>query len=524
MMNMAYWGLTETVMDLNAMKEFELKSKLHSIHLGITTNDLEVIRILRALIEPITLFGEGKYERRERLKKVLLFKYDRLFHGKDLNTAISTSSEAKNLYDVIKAFNIDMSNVFANKSIFGDLAQQDSVPDTGDKELFYTEGPEELKQFRSDLASHCWHRTITRKRYIHEYRDCTDQFEHEDDIDRYGNHLTESVTLAYSHLAAERPLTAAKFSPNMNYIAVSSFCSYVSLLHYHPENNLPLAKTLDNGSKEMLHCIDWAPGRCVIYHQDATPVDDKELLLATGGSGGSVTVWRPFATESASTVKTHDDRINRIKFHNFKNMVVTGSADETVRFFDTETMQEIYIQEGHSHGVHGLGINGDGNLVSSGDLHGVVLIIDIRTGKHIFQQPLHNGKVTSIEFHPVYNHLMATAAEDNSVKLFDLRKVRPATSLLAHTKLVSCIQFEPVYGRFLATASFDTHLKLWDAAEYKCRKVLSNNDAKVMGVNIAPDASSVVTACYDRTIRIFNTQLGNNPVGTPKMFHRDTIM
>ncbi|ORM42282.1 U4/U6 small nuclear ribonucleoprotein Prp4 [Babesia sp. Xinjiang] len=523
MLNMGYWGPSDGVSDVSALKEFELKSKLYSVQVGITTNDVEVKKILRALIEPITIFGEGKYERRERLKKILLFKYDRLFHGKDVTSAVASSSEAKNLYDAIRAFNIDMSNVFSKKGVFGEVSQQENVQDNADKELFYTEGSEEVKQLRSDLAHHTWERTRKRKRLIHNYRNITDQFEHKDDIDRYGSYLTDSLVLAYSHLAADRPLTASKFAPNMKYIAVGSFCSYVNVFHYKPEENFPMARKLENACKEMIHCLDWNCKRNPIYDHNAAPSDinDEELLLATGGSGGTISLWRPFPKQVCDhdgpdfcvhSVKLHDERVNRIKFHNFRDILLSSSADETVRLFDTHAMQEIYIQEGHSHGVHGLAINGDGNLVASGDMHGVVLIIDLRTGKHIFQQPMHNGKVTAIDFHPVYNHLMATASDDNAVKLFDLRKVRAGSALLAHTKLVSDMQFEPIYGRYLATGSFDTHLKVWDTAEYKCRKVLSNNEAKIMSVNIAPDSSAIVTACYDRTLRIFKPNYTHDEV------------
>ncbi|GIX63963.1 U4/U6 small nuclear ribonucleoprotein PRP4, putative [Babesia caballi] len=514
MLNMAYWGLAEAAIETNALKEFELKSKLYSVQVGITTNDDEVKTILRALIEPITVFGEGKYERRERLKKILLFKYDRLFYGKDVTSAVSASGEAKNLYEVIKTFNIDMSNVFSKKGLFGDTAPQEQTQDVGDRELFYTEGDERVKDFRSDLARRSWERACKRKERIHEYRNRTDQFDHRDDIDRYGNYLTDSMALSYSHLAAERPLTSARFSPNMKYIAVGSFCSHISVYHYEPDKNFPMARKLDNDSKELIHCVDWNCSRNPVYDRHSAPegVQDHELLLTTGGSGGTVTLWRPFPSSEHDqeegaycmhSVRLHEERVNRIKFHPFKDVILSASTDETVRLFDMEKMEELYVQEGHSHGVHSLALNGDGNLVASGDAHGVVLIMDLRTGRHIFQQPMHNGKVTAIDFHPLHSHVFATAADDNAVKLFDLRKLRPGSSLLAHTKLVSDIQFEPTYGRYLATCSFDTHLKVWDTADYKCRKVLSNNDARVMSVCVAPDSSAIVTACFDRTLRIF---------------------
>lgn len=519
MLNQAYWGLAESATDMNAMKEFELKSKIYSIYVGVTTNDTEIKRILRALIEPITVFGEGKYERRERLKKVLMYKYDRLFHGKDVMAAAAASSEAKNLFEVIKTFNIDMSNVFSKRPKLNEITQAEHGQDTADKEIFYTEGDEHIKQVRNELAHGSWTRACIRKKIIHRFREKTDQYEHKDHVEKYGNYLTESLGLAYSHLAAERPLTAAKFSPNMKYIAVANFGSNINIFNYDADGNFPVAKHLDNKSKEMVHCLDWNCSNNRIYDSKYTPqsIQDDILLLATGHSAGTVSIWRPFLTQTvasdedenlwAHSVRLHEARVNRIKFHPFKDLLLSASVDETIRLFDLEKSNELYVQEGHCHAVHALAINGDGNLMASGDMHGVMLIIDLRTGKHIYQQQNHNGKITAIDFHPLNAHILATAGEDNTVKILDLRKVRTVTSLLAHNKLVSDAQFEPTYGRFLATGSFDTHLKVWDTEYYKCRKVLPNNDARIMSINIATDSSAIVTAGYDRTMRVFKPNI-----------------
>ncbi|KAK1443108.1 wd40 repeat protein [Babesia gibsoni] len=515
MMNLSYWGLAETANEMNAIKEFDLKHKIYSIYVGVTTNDDEIKRILRALIEPITVFGEGKYERRERLKKILLYKYDRLFLGKDPSLAATASSEAKNMYEVMMTFNIDMSNVFSKKPKLPDTQQIDQTQDAADRETFYTEGSEEVKQFRSDIAAVSWRRMCMRKAIIHRFRDKSDQYEHKDHVEGYGAYLSDTLALSYSHVAGERPLTGAKFSPNVKHIAVTNFESRIKVFSYNPQENFPTLRVLDNDLKEMVHCLDWNCNNNPIYDRgyNIQSIHDHSLLLATGHSGGSVSIWKPFYLEEYDkeasenycihSVMLHEARVNRIKFHPLNNVLLSASVDETVRVFDLDRLQELYVQEGHSHPVHALAVNGDGNLTASGDMHGVMLIMDLRTGRHVFQNPMHNGKITAIEFHPLNSHIMATAGEDNSVKIFDLRKVRTVTSLLGHHKLVSDLQFEPTYGRFLATSSFDTHIKVWDTSEYKCRKVLPNNDSKVMSVNIAADSSAIITACYDRTVRIF---------------------
>lgn len=60
------------------LEEFEIRSKVRKVCLGIPTQDIDVKNILRLLKEPICLFGEDSYDKRKRLKNILITKYDRL--------------------------------------------------------------------------------------------------------------------------------------------------------------------------------------------------------------------------------------------------------------------------------------------------------------------------------------------------------------------------------------------------------------------------------------------------------------
>ena len=52
-----------------ALDELERKTRM----MAITTEDSEVRRCLRQLNEPITLFGEGPADRRNRIKELLSY-------------------------------------------------------------------------------------------------------------------------------------------------------------------------------------------------------------------------------------------------------------------------------------------------------------------------------------------------------------------------------------------------------------------------------------------------------------------
>ena len=83
----------------------------------------------------------------------------------------------------------------------------------------------------------------------------------------------------------------------------------------------------------------------------------------------------------------------------------------------------------------------DGSLLATGDLHGVGLIWDLRSGKNILAFPAHSKQLISIVFMP-NGYQLATGSDDNTVKIWDLRKKSNIQIVPAHTKLVSDIKFE----------------------------------------------------------------------------------
>lgn len=64
-------------------------------------------------------------------------------------------------------------------------------------------------------------------------------------------------------------------------------------------------------------------------------------------------------------------------------------------------------------------------------------------------------QVLSVSFSPDGYHL-ATGSEDNTCRIWNLRKRKCEFVIPAHSHLISQVKFEPQEGYFLASASFDT--------------------------------------------------------------------
>lgn len=69
-------------------------------------------------------------------------------------------------------------------------------------------------------------------------------------------------------------------------------------------------------------------------------------------------------------------------------------------------------------------------------------------------------QILGISFSPNGYHL-ATGGEDNTCRIWDLRKRKSLYVIPAHSNLVSQVKYEPQDGYFLVTASYDMTAKVY---------------------------------------------------------------
>jgi U4/U6 small nuclear ribonucleoprotein PRP4 len=221
----------------------------------------------------------------------------------------------------------------------------------------------------------------------------------------------------------------------------------------------------------------------------------------------------PYQIQEIAHLKGHASRLCKVAFHPQGNHVVTTSFDHTWRMWDIETGGEILLQDGHSKEVYGVGFHPDGSLCSTTDFGGVVHLWDLRTGKSVHHFLGHAKRVLCSEFSP-NGFQLATAGDDGTLKIWDLRKRRQFASLPAHSKLVTQLRFEQQTGgsggdsgggvgggEYLVSSSFDATAKVWSTRDWKMLATLRGHEGKVMGTGILKD--SIVTCGFDKTLKLW---------------------
>lgn len=74
-------------------------------------------------------------------------------------------------------------------------------------------------------------------------------------------------------------------------------------------------------------------------------------------------------------------------------------------------------------------------------------------------------QVLGVSFSPNGYHL-ATGGEDNTCRIWDLRKKKSLYTIPAHSNLISEVKFEAQEGYFLVTASYDMTAKVCPLSDH----------------------------------------------------------
>jgi small GTP-binding protein len=98
--------------------------------------------------------------------------------------------------------------------------------------------------------------------------------------------------------------------------------------------------------------------------------------------------------------------------------------------------------------------------------------------------------------------VLASAAQDRTVRLWEAASGRPLRTLEGHASGVIGVSWSPD-GRALASASVDCTVRLWEAASGRPLRTLEGHTGPVWGVSWSPDGRALASTSSDGTVRLW---------------------
>ncbi|KAF3803385.1 putative WD repeat-containing protein [Colletotrichum gloeosporioides] len=436
----------------------QMERKKLAASIAVPTDDNRVRARLRELGEPITLFGEGKPERRDRLRNLLAIQ--------------------KEMDDV-------------------DVEMQEAGDDDADDqdEEFYTPGGPALLQARIDLVKYSLPRA--RRRVQFQKAESTIPLRTHVKFRKQIKEKLEGFELQGSQTAGDRNVSMTRLSPNGEIVAVGNWGGGLKLIEVPSlEQKMNL-----RGHTNKISGLSWYPGSTL----PESNVSPNTVNVASGGAEGVVHLWGLEQDTPLSTLSGHSARVSRVEFHPSGRYVASASDDTTWRLWDVETTAELLLQEGHSRGVYAVSFNADGSLLASAGLDSIGRIWDLRSGRTVMILDEHIQPIYALDWGSD-GHRVLSGSADGWVKCWDVRKVQRTANLGAHTKAVSDLRWfkgtdDPIDGHppgvdesgaqqpkkagtFFVSGGFDAKVKIFSADNWGVIQTLSGHAGPVSSVDV----------------------------------------
>jgi WD40 repeat protein len=176
------------------------------------------------------------------------------------------------------------------------------------------------------------------------------------------------------------------------------------------------------------------------------------------------------------------------------NIVVSCSADQTVRVWDNVTGQQKFSLAGHRGAVHAVALSPDETFVVSSGADGTLRLWDIVGGRQLKQLAAWETTMYSVAIHPAGN-LIAAAGADRRVHMLDLITGNEIRTLSGHTDYIHSVAFSPDGNRVLSYG-YAGQLKSWNTAD---GAIVNQQQIGRIGntARYSPDGRSVIVAAGD---------------------------
>ncbi len=156
--------------------------------------------------------------------------------------------------------------------------------------------------------------------------------------------------------------------------------------------------------------------------------------------------------------------------------------------------------QGHDEGVRSISFSPDGQTLATASDDNTIKLWNLETGGEIRTLRGHDRGVRSVSFSPD-GQTLATASDDNTIKLWNLETGEEIRTLQEQDEEVRSVSFSPD-GQTIASASGNT-IQLWSRTG-TLLKTITGYNRPVLSVNFSPDGQMLAASSEDGTIQFWN--------------------
>lgn len=249
---------------------------------------------------------------------------------------------------------------------------------------------------------------------------------------------------------------------------------------------------------------------------------EGKLVAAASETDHWVWLWDVYGHQTPRRLEGHDAPVLTLDYHVDRIHVLSGSRDQTVRFWNTETMEAAWTRSLGT-AVVSADISPDGRWVAvGGAFRGTVWLLDCKTGNELRQFGGAESELRDVVFSP-NGKLIAAGFRDGAIALFSVPD-NPALQTKSNgssTDKTTLIGSEPVNAlvfiddETVVSGTESGKIHVWDVRTQQLTRSLGPYPTEVISVSLSADSSELAMSTSDGTIRLWDTEGWAEQEGSP---------
>ena len=208
------------------------------------------------------------------------------------------------------------------------------------------------------------------------------------------------------------------------------------------------------------------------------------------------------------TALGHINSVFCVDFSHDGAQIVSGSADSTIKIWDSVTGQEIASLLGHEKIVYDVKFSPDGKKIVSAGQDGLVLLWDSHTGEKLASFVGHTGGVTCVSFNSD-GTLIVSGSDDRTIKIWDTASSDEVVTIDGHKGPVQCVAFSPD-SKTIASTGIDGFIRLWNSSEnWAADSTFKADNSGARRVVFSPDGMFILSGGRDGSLTVREVANGN---------------
>ena len=251
---------------------------------------------------------------------------------------------------------------------------------------------------------------------------------------------------------------------------------------------------------ETFECLETLTGHSSSVNSVAFSLNND--YLASGSADDTIKIWNT-SDWSNVTIWSGDSfsDVYSVVFSDNNKWLASSSRDDTIKIWDTTDWSEIKTLTGHSNDVGSVAFSPNNKWLASGSID--IKIWDTTDWSEIKTLNEHSEYVIDVAF-STNNEWLASSSRDDTIKIWDTSDWSEIKTLTGHSNDVASVAFSP-NNEWLASGAGDNSIKIWDTTDWNEIKTLTENTDNVGSVAFSPNNEWLVSGSKDNIINIWNT-------------------